>query len=215
MSKKQKFDYRRLCIAISPILIFILLIPFMHSKVPYHTDLLGNVDGTGSKLALFGIAALFSLVIYYVYGKRDEKNIVYLLVITILALLDILFLTGAIFESKNLFTGFYRYLNTSYGNQVTFLLFCFSLFMFLFVEKIPLNSFIGIKNSVTNKSDMAWKMVHNRSRMQFWYGAMLNLLIFYIPSLSAFAKLIISFLVMMFCWIYIVYISKVVSKELN
>jgi len=187
----------------------------MHTQVPYHADLLGNVNGTGSKWALFGITALFSMVIYYVYGKRDEKKIVYSLVITILTLLNILLLTGAIVQSDNLFSGFYMYLNALYGNQISFLLFSFSLLMFLFVEKIPPNSFIGIKNSVTSKSEMAWKIVHSRSKMQFWYGATLNLLIFYTPSISAFEKLIISFLVMIICWIYIVYISKIVSSEDN
>lgn len=214
MSKKNdNFDLRRLIISLSPILIFIFLVPFMSSQVPYHADLSGNVDGTGSKWFLFIIVAVLSLEIYYIYGKKDEKKIVNSIVLLIMSTLNILLLTGSIYEADNLITGFLAYLNGSYGNQVTFLLFCISLIMFLLVERIPPNSIIGIKNSVTNSSETAWKMVHSKSRMQFWYCASVNIYIFLIPTISPIAKLITSFLVMAICWIYVTLISRSVSKN--
>ncbi len=214
-NRRSSIDLKKLIITISPILIFIFLVPFMHTQVPYHSDLFGNVDGTGSKWILFGIVSVLSFAIYYIYGKKNKQKVVYFLVLTMLTMLNILLLTGAIFKSENLFEGFYLYFSTSYGNQVTFLLFCVSLTMYLFVERIPPNSIIGIRNSVTSKSEIAWKIVHSRSRMQFWFCAMTNLLIFLIPTLSDLAKLIISFAIVIFCWIYILNISYSVSRKLE
>lgn len=202
--EKSKHSFQRLFIALSPILIFICLMPFMREQVPYHFDLVGNVDRVGSKWFVFASIIVFSIVIFYTYEKREEKKFTIFIGLTLMSILNVLLITATIHESENLIKGFLSYIIESYGNQVAFLLFFVSLFMFLFSDRILLKSTIGVKSAVTSKS-----------KMQFWYGAMIQIFLFFIPTINPSVKLIISLMLMLLSWFYVIRISHSVNKGLK
>ncbi|GAB6109479.1 DUF1648 domain-containing protein [Fusibacter bizertensis] len=213
--EKSKHRFQRLFIALSPILIFICLMPFMREQVPYHFDLVGNVDRVGSKWFVFASIIVFSIVIFYTYGKNEEKKLAISIGLTLMSILNVLLITATIHESENLIKGFLSYIIESYGNQVAFLLFFVSLFIFLFSDRILLKSTIGVKSAVTNKSEDAWKTVHIKSKMQFWYCAIIQIFLFFIPTINPSVKLIISLMLMLLSWFYVIRISHSVNKGLK
>lgn len=163
----HKLDVVRLLSALSPIVLFFLLFPFMNDKIPYHADLSGNIDANGSKWILFGFCLVSSILIFYVYKRFNLKRLTFSAGLVILLVSNALFLLGSVVTSSNLYSGFLNHLGRTFANQMSFVMFILYMLFFLFYKKIkPL----------------------------FWFGMMLNLYVFMVPDLNDFTKLSITFM---------------------
>lgn len=194
--------------ALSPLLIFVLLLPFMLEKVPYHTDLMGNIDRSGSRLYLFGSICISSILILYLYSNLNKKRILFSLIIMASLSNITLFLLASVVETENFYRGFIEYIAISYGNQISFTIFVVMILFFMIVDLIPLNSMIGIRNSVTMKSTDAWRYVHIKSKLVIACCSIINLLIFLLPVISNFNKMIFSFITVILVFSAIIVISR-------
>ena len=75
----------------SPVVLFVLLMPFMMKDVPYHTDLMGNIDSTGNRFIMLFVMSIFSAMFYYLYSNINKKRIFISLILAVLVFLVTLF----------------------------------------------------------------------------------------------------------------------------
>ncbi len=209
-SKKTKYIF-----SFSPMILFALLLPFMLGKVPHHTDLLGNVDGLGSRLFMCVAMSIFSGLLYYMYSNISKKRLFFSLMLSAIMCLITLFLLASVVEMENIFKGFSSYISDSYGNQMSFIVFATMMLLFITVDIIPPNSIFGLRNSVTMKSQEAWYSVHTKSKPIVLYCSLANLYIFLIPNVDNLMKMLLGFATIILAIVAITVISHKFKSEIG
>lgn len=217
LSKVSTYESKitRFILAFSPILLFILLLPFMLKDVPYHTDLMGNIDRSGSRLFLFGAILFSSILLFYIYSNLNEKRIFFSVIIVASICNTALFLLASVVEMENFFRGFIDYIAESYGNQITVIMFAIMIIFFMIADIIPQNSVLGIRNSVTLRSKEAWNYVHTRAKSGILCCSMANLYIFLLPNVNNLIKMLLAFITVVIAIVVVTIISQKYNKEIE
>ncbi|GAB6108936.1 SdpI family protein [Fusibacter bizertensis] len=199
----------------SPVVLFVLLMPFMMKDVPYHTDLMGNIDSTGNRFIMLCVMSVFSAMFFYLYSSISKKRMLFSLILAVLLLLVTVFLLASVVQMDNLFKGFANYISRSYGNQMSFIVFMMMLLLFITADIIPPNSVFGIRNSVTFKSKDAWGFVHTKAKPVVLGCSLANLYIFLVPNLDNFMKMLLSFATIIVSLVTVTIISQKYKSQLS
>jgi len=199
----------------SPVVLFVLLMPFMMKDVPYHTDLMGNIDSTGNRFIMLFVMSIFSAMFYYLYSNISKKRIFISLILAVLVFLVTLFLLASVVQMENIFKGFAIYISRSYGNQMSFIVFMMLLILFITADIIPQNSIFGIRNAVTLKSKDAWSFVHTKAKPVVLGCSLANLYIFLVPNLDNFMKMLLSFATIIVAIVTVTIISLKYKSQLS
>lgn len=199
----------------SPILLFVLLLPFMQQEVPYHTDLMGNIDRIGSRLILFGVMSVYAALLFYLYGNLSEKRVLFSLVLITPMCMITLFLLASVVQMENIFKGFTHYISGSYGNQMSFIVFLMVMLLFMTIDILPQNSVFGIRNSVTLKSKKAWNSVHIKAKPFILCCSLVNLYIFLLPDLGNFMKMLTAFISIVLAVVAVTVISEKYKRQIS
>ncbi len=158
-----------------PMIMFFLLSPFMLENVPYHSDLLGNIDARGSKMMMFIAIFIFSALLLYLYSHIKEKKVLFFIMSLMLIFMCTLLLLASVIKVDNLFIGFYNYFLLSFGNLMSFILFV--IWIIFFIE-------LGSKDALKK----SW---HN-IKLYTLFLSLINLWIFLSPVISGDIKMKIS-----------------------
>lgn len=164
----KKLNKIMLALSILPILVTSVFLFFMNDTVPMHYNASGAVDRYGSKYENFIFPAIILLMyaIYSVYAKvytkfstnsvekiKNNVRITTIIVTTIIAAFNIfqlIFLILAISKPDS----------TTFTDNVPFIINTVMALLLIiagnFLPKTKRNSFIGVKTSWTESSDLAW-----------------------------------------------------------
>ncbi len=197
----------------SPIVLFVLLLPFMQQEVPYHTDLMGNIDRIGSRLIVFGVMSVYSALLFYLYCNLSEKRVLFSLVLITSMCIITLFLLASVVQMENIFKGFTHYISGSYGNQMSFIICVMTMLLFMTIDIIPQNLVFGIRNSVTLRSKKAWEYVHIKAKPVILCCSIVNLYIFLLPASGNFMKMLISFISIVLAVVAVTVISQMYKRQ--
>lgn len=210
MSEKQLVESKisKWMYTLFPILLSVFLLPFMMQKVPYHTDLAGNVDGVGSRWVIFIVMSIISGLFYYLYSNLSKRRILFSLILSVLMCLITLFLLASVVQMENLFSGFANYLSGAYGNQMSFTVFLLMMLLFITVDIIPRNYVFGIRNSVALKTKEGWRFVHVKTKPIILCCSIANLYIFLLPNMSNRVKMFFSFATVIVALVAVTAISQ-------
>lgn len=199
----------------SPVVLFVLLMPFMLQDVPYHTDLMGNIDDSGNPFIMFLVMGIYSAMFFYLYSHISKKRILFSLLMTVLMFMVTLLLLASVVQMDNLFKGFADYVARSYGNQICFIIYMTMMLLFITADKMSQNSVFGIRDSVTLKSKDAWRTVHTNSKPIALGCALANLYIFLVPALDDFIKMLLSVATIIVAIIAVTVISQKYKDNLR
>ena len=164
----KKLNKIMLMLSILPILFTAVFLFFMNDTVPMHYNAIGAVDRYGSKYENFIFPAIILLMyaFYIVYTKvytkystnsvekiKNNVRITTIIVTTIIAALNIfqlIFLILAISKPDS----------TTFTDNVPFIINTVMALLLIiagnFLPKTKRNSFIGVRTSWTESSDLAW-----------------------------------------------------------
>ena len=160
----KKLNKIMLALSILPTLLTSVFLFFMNDTVPMHYNASGAVDRYGSKYENFILPAiiLFMYAFYMIYTKystnsvekiNNNVKITAILVTSIIAafnILQLMFLILAILKPDS----------TTFTDNVPFIINTVMGLMLIiagnFLPKTKRNSFIGVKTSWTQSSDLAW-----------------------------------------------------------
>ncbi len=158
-------------LALLPIVVTLIALPFLPDTLPMHYGISGKVDRYGSKfeILILPIAVLITGLSRFFIKKDDEFEYKFKLFGYIMIFLNLLFFI-IFFMSVGNITDFYSYHFEKLISGVMYLLF---IILGNMLPKFKRNHFIGIRLPWTLKNDEVWFKTHRFGGKVFFYGGII------------------------------------------